>query len=171
MSTKMTVEVGIHISQLVTGTPPIELAHSSLGPQQYTSKQKSKRARLCSRSYMRQAGICQNIYIRCLSFIFISKSSNISHLCLLKITFYSNSYLFFLFFFFLQCLHTYSVYLDIYVSLLEDEEHNYFPFLLLCKWIDSPLFPEMIEAKISEGEFGIDIILPLHLLCSCHFSA
>lgn len=169
MSMKMKVEVRIHISYQVIGTPPIELAHSSFGPQWYKSELKNKRVRLCSRSHIRQIRICQNICITCLIFILVSKSSDIALLFLLKITFQSNLY--FYFYFFLQCLHTYSVYLEFCVSLLEDEDHNYFPFLFVCRWIDFPLFAGMIETKISEGEFSKNINLPLHLLCPCHFSS
>ena len=42
------------------------------------------------------------------------------------------------------------VYLGVYWLILKGEEHNYLAFLFVYKWIDSPLFPEMMEADISE---------------------
>ena len=63
------------------------------------------------------------------------------------------------------------VYLGVYLLILEGEEHKYLAFLFAYKWVDSPLFPEMIETDISEGEFSININLPFHFLCSYHFSS
>lgn len=159
----MKAEVDIHVGWLAfpgAGTLASEAAHRLLGPQCADESGHAKRAAAEQVTCIRQTSICHNktsfiFYISCLSFIFTPKALFNSDVCPLKITFYSNVFLFAIFFF-----------SSVFGGLctLEGVEHIYFVFLFEYKQTDSLLSPEMIGTNISENEFNISIDLPLHFL-------